>query len=85
MNICDFDEVSEDGMAAKDLFSNGTGRTYNDFILLPGFIDFLPKKVDLTSPLTKRITLKSPLVSSPMDTVTESEMAIAMALEGGKF
>ena len=64
--------------------SEGHGLTYNDFIILPGYIDFSPKEVELTSALSKKITLKSPLVSSPMDTVTESEMAIAMALGGGK-
>ena len=67
----------------SQLITEGQGLTYNDFILLPGYIDFLPWEVDLISPLTKKITLKSPLVSSPMDTVTESEMAIAMALGGG--
>ena len=65
--------------------SEGHGLTYNDFIILPGYIDFSPKEVELTSALSKKITLKTPLVSSPMDTVTESEMAIAMALGGGMY
>jgi len=65
------------------MMANGDGLTYNDFIILPGYIDFVPEDCDLTSALTKKITLRSPLVSSPMDTVTESNMAIAMALGGG--
>lgn len=73
----------EDGLSAVELFGRGDGMTYDDFIVLPGYIDFSPDQVELTSPLTKRINLNVPLVSSPMDTVTESEMAIAMALCGG--
>lgn len=72
-----------DGTTVSQLFESAEGFTYNDFIILPGYIDFAPQDVDLTSSLTKKIKLKLPLVSSPMDTVTESEMAIAMALCGG--
>lgn len=72
-----------DGLSAEDTFANSEGLTYNDFLLLPGYIDFTAEEVDLTSPLTKKILLKAPLVSTPMDTVTEADMAISMALCGG--
>ncbi|XP_030755954.1 inosine-5'-monophosphate dehydrogenase-like [Sitophilus oryzae] len=79
----DDEDVLQDGLSAKDMIEKGTGLTYNDFIILPGYIDFAPDQVDLSSQLTKKIILKAPLVSSPMDTVTEADMAIAMALCGG--
>ncbi|KAL7670961.1 hypothetical protein ACOME3_005876 [Neoechinorhynchus agilis] len=72
-----------DGLSLFELFVPGEGITYNDIIILPGYIDFESSAVDLTSRLTKKISLKTPLVSSPMDTVTESMMAIKMALNGG--
>lgn len=79
----EIDDEEVDGLSAKQLFGQGDGLTYNDFLILPGFIDFSADEVVLKSQLTKNLTLNSPLVSSPMDTVTESEMAIAMALCGG--
>lgn len=75
--------LPDDGLSAAQLFAAGDGLTYNDFIILPGYINFTAEEVDLLSPLTRKIMLKAPLVSSPMDTVTESDMAIAMALCGG--
>ncbi|XP_077626867.1 inosine-5'-monophosphate dehydrogenase 1 [Crocuta crocuta] len=74
---------AENSVTAQQLFANADGLTYNDFLILPGFIDFIADEVDLTSALTRKITLKTPLISSPMDTVTEADMAIAMALMGG--
>ncbi|XP_064905508.1 inosine-5'-monophosphate dehydrogenase 1 isoform X2 [Columba livia] len=75
--------VPEDGLTAQQLFASSAGLSYNDFLILPGFIDFTADEVDLTSALTRTITLNTPLVSAPLDTVTEADMAIAMALMGG--
>lgn len=72
-----------DGMSARQFFEQGTGYTYDDFILLPGHIDFSADEVSLDTQISRRIKLKTPLVSSPMDTVTEADMAINMALQGG--
>lgn len=75
--------TSMDGLSAEQLFGSGKGLTYDDFIVLPGYIDFQASEVDLETQVTRNIKIKRPLVSSPMDTVTEWKMAATLALLGG--
>ena len=60
-----------------------TGITFDDVLLEPRYSAVVPAEVEVTTRLTRRITLNVPLLSSPMDTVTEGEMSIALAQEGG--
>lgn len=61
----------------------GDGLTFDDVLLVPGPSEVLPNEVDTTTMLTKKIKLNIPIMSAGMDTVTESQMAIAMARQGG--
>ncbi len=61
----------------------GEGLTYDDVLLLPAYSEVLPRDVKLDTLFTRNISLKIPVVSAAMDTVTESRMAIAIAQEGG--
>ena len=72
-----------DGVNARELFAAQRSLTYDDLILLPGYIDFGIEDVELSSKLTREISLSTPLCSSPMDTVTEAEMAVNLSLLGG--
>jgi IMP dehydrogenase len=59
------------------------GLTFDDVLLEPAYSEVMPAEVEVASHLTRRIPLSTPILSSPMDTVTESDMAVAMAQEGG--
>ena len=66
----------------KDKFGK-QGLTFDDVLLIPAHSDVLPRDVDVRTHLTQNVTLNIPVMSAGMDTVTEAEMAIAMAREGG--
>jgi len=76
---------TEDGLTAEELFDRkaSVGMTYNDFLILPGYIDFPAEAAKCETHITRNYKIKTPFVSSPMDTVTETDMAISMALMGG--
>lgn len=70
----------------KDKFPNkffGEGLTFDDVLLVPAYSQVLPREVNITSRLTKNITLNIPFISAAMDTVTEASLAIALARQGG--
>ncbi|KAL1353254.1 hypothetical protein HN51_017204 [Arachis hypogaea] len=72
----------EDGFTAEKLFNQGFSYTYDDVIFLPHYIDFPAEAVDLSSRISRNVPLSVPFVASPMDTVSESAMAAAMASLG---
>ncbi len=61
----------------------GEALTYDDVLLVPAFSQVLPREVDISTKLTREITINAPLVSAAMDTVTEKQLAIAIARQGG--
>lgn len=61
----------------------GEGLTYDDVLLVPAYSEVLPRDVEITSKFSRNISLNTPIVSAAMDTVSESDMAIAIAREGG--
>jgi IMP dehydrogenase len=79
--------ASPDGLSVSELMNTSVrgGLTYNDFLLLPRKIAFPASDVSIDSKITRNVTLKAPFISSPMDTVTEQKMAIAMAVRTHVF
>ena len=61
----------------------GEGVTFDDVLLVPAYSQVLPREVNIRTQLTRQIALNVPMMSSAMDTVTEANLAIALAREGG--
>jgi IMP dehydrogenase len=77
------EELAAADRAAYDAKFPLLGLTFDDVLLLPAASDVIPSEVDTSTRLSRSITLRTPLLSSAMDTVTEARMAIAMARQGG--
>src|SRR6201986_656563 len=75
--------MSREGIMTDSPKFSPVGLTYDDVLLLPAHSDLMPSEADTSTRITRRHRLRIPLVSSPMDTVTEARMAIAMARQGG--
>ncbi|HEY0978970.1 MAG TPA: IMP dehydrogenase [Flavobacteriales bacterium] len=75
-------EASPNGHSFSDRFAE-TGFTYDDVLLVPAYSEVLPREVDIRTRFSRNITLNVPIVSAAMDTVTGSELAIAIAQQGG--
>lgn len=73
--------ITQNGSSTHKI--RGEGLTYDDVLLVPARSEVMPRDVSITTRLTRNIILQMPLVSAAMDTVTESDMAIAIAREGG--
>src|SRR5688500_9757775 len=69
--------------ATKNKRFYGEGLTFDDVLLMPAYSQILPRDVDISTRLTKNITLNIPMLSAAMDTVTEAQLAIALARQGG--
>ncbi|MDD5086213.1 MAG: IMP dehydrogenase [Candidatus Nanoarchaeia archaeon] len=77
-------ESSKSGISAEKLFKEGLGINYDDFTILDtSFTDIDREEINLETSLGKNVVLKTPIIASPMDTVTNAEMCIAIALQGG--
>jgi IMP dehydrogenase len=75
--------MSREGIMTESPKFSPVGLTYDDVLLLPAHSDLMPSEADTGARITRKHTLRIPIVSSPMDTVTEARMAIAMARQGG--
>src|SRR5271156_5390493 len=75
--------MSREGIMIESPKFSPVGLTYDDVLLLPAHSDLMPSEADTGTRITRNLRLRIPVVSSPMDTVTEARMAIAMARQGG--
>jgi len=73
--------INNSSTVSKKFF--GEGLTFDDVLLVPAYSEVLPRDVTTTTQLTKKISLNIPMLSAAMDTVTEADLAIALAREGG--